>query len=106
MYYVYVIQSKKDEQFYTGFTSDLQNRFREHNVGRVSSTKKRGPFELIYYEACLNEQDALAREKYLKSGMGKRYLKNRLKRFLSLTGRVEEPHVPYRTFKKSKNKKK
>ena len=86
MYYVYVIQSSKDKQFYTGFTSDLQNRFREHNAGRVSSTKERGPFELIYYEACLNEQDALAREKYLKSGMGKRYLKNRLKRFLSLTG--------------------
>jgi len=86
MYYVYVIQSQKDKQFYTGFTSDLQNRFREHNGGRVSSTKERGPFELIYYEACLNEQDALAREKYLKSGMGKRYLKNRLKRFLSLTG--------------------
>ena len=86
MYYVYVIQSKKDKQFYTGFTRDLENRIREHNEGRVSSTKERGPFELIYYEACLNEQDALAREKYLKSGMGKRYLKNRLRRFLSLTG--------------------
>ena len=86
MYYVYVIQSKKDKQFYTGFTRDLQNRLIEHNAGRVSSTKERSPFDLIYYEACLNEQDALAREKYLKSGMGKRYLKNRLRRFLSLTG--------------------
>ncbi len=86
MYYVYVIQSKKDKQFYTGFTGDLQNRLREHNAGGVPSTKKRGPFELIYYEACLNEQDGLAREKYLKSGMGKRYLKNRLKCFESLTG--------------------
>ena len=86
MHYVYVIQSKKDKQFYTGLTRDLQNRLREHNSGGVPSTKKRGPFELIYYEACLNEQDGLAREKYLKSGMGKRYLKNRLKGFLSLTG--------------------
>ncbi len=86
MYYVYVIQSKKDKQFYTGFTRDLENRIREHNEGRVSSTRERGPFELIYYEACVNEQDGLAREKYLKSGMGKRYLRNRLKRFLSLTG--------------------
>jgi putative endonuclease len=86
MYYVYVIQSKKDKQFYTGFTRDLENRIREHNEGRVSSTRERGPFELVYYEACLNEQDGLAREKYLKSGMGKRYLRNRLKRFLSLTG--------------------
>ena len=90
MYYVYVIQSKKDKQFYTGFTRDLENRIREHNEGRVSSTKERGPFELIYYEACLNERDALAREKYLKSGMGKRYLKNRLKRFLSLTGLISQ----------------
>ena len=86
MYYVYVMRSKRDKKFYTGFTGDLQNRLREHNTGRVPSTKERGPFELIYYEACLNEQDALAREKYLKSGMGKRYLKNRLRRFLSLTG--------------------
>jgi putative endonuclease len=89
MYYVYVIQSKKDNQFYTGFTRDLENRIREHNAGRVPSTKERGPFELVYYEVCLNEQDALAREKYLKSGMGKRYLKNRLKRFLSLTGQEQ-----------------
>ena len=49
-------------------------------------TKNRGPFELIYYEASKNETDARSREKYLKSGMGKRYIKNRLKRFLSLTG--------------------
>ncbi len=86
MYYTYVIQSEKDGQFYTGFTGDLRNRLNEHNTGKVVSTKNRGPFRLIYYEACLNAQDATAREKYLKSGMGKRYLKNRLKRFLSLTG--------------------
>ena len=81
MYYTYVIQSKKDSRFYTGSTRDLQKRLSEHNAGRGFSTKNRGPFELIYYEACLNEQDARAREKYLKTGMGKRYLKNRLKRF-------------------------
>jgi putative endonuclease len=86
MYYVYVIKSMHDGKFYTGFTSDLRKRFREHNARKVSSTKNRGPFVLIYYEACLNEQDATAREKYLKTGMGKRYIKNRLKRFLSLTG--------------------
>jgi putative endonuclease len=86
MYYTYVIQSKRDEKFYTGFTRDLRKRFQEHSSGQVRSTKNRGPFELIYYEACLNEQDALMREKFLKSGMGKRYLQNRLKRFLSLTG--------------------
>ena len=86
MFYTYIIQSTKDKRFYTGSTGDLRKRLNEHNTGKVFSTKNRGPFELIYYEACLNEQDATAREKYLKSGMGKRYLKNRLKRYLSLTG--------------------
>ncbi len=81
-----MILSKKDGKWYTGSTNDLRKRFREHNDNRVSSTNGREPFELIYYEACINEQDARAREKYLKSGMGKRYLKNRLKRFLFLTG--------------------
>ena len=86
MYYTYLIQSEKDGKFYTGFTDDLRNRLNEHNTGKVKSTRTRGPFRLVYYEACLHEQDATAREKYLKTGMGKRYMKNRLKRFLSLTG--------------------
>ncbi len=85
-YYTYVLQSKKDNMFYTGYTNDLRKRFSQHQKGQNRSTKNRGPFELIYYEACLDEFDARAREKYLKSGMGKRYLKNRLKRFLVLTG--------------------
>lgn len=83
MHYVYVLKSKKDKKMYTGCTNDLRKRFSEHNNGKVPSTKGRGSFELIYFEASLNVEDAFAREKYLKSGMGKRYLKNRLKRFLS-----------------------
>ncbi len=86
MFYTYVIQSKKDDKWYTGSTNNLRKRLKEHNDNKVFSTKGRGPFDLIYYEACMNEQDARTREKYLKSGMGKRYLKNRLKRFLFLTG--------------------
>jgi len=86
MYYVYVLQSVKDQWLYTGFTKDLRKRFKRHNDQLVSSTKGRGPFILAYYEASLKKEDALAREKYLKTGMGKRYLRNRLKRFLSLTG--------------------
>ncbi|MEW5805605.1 MAG: GIY-YIG nuclease family protein [Patescibacteria group bacterium] len=79
-------KSKKTNLWYTGFTDDLRKRCNEHNKEIVGWTKGRGPFELIYYEASLNITDARSREKYLKSGMGKRYLKNRLKRFLSLTG--------------------
>ena len=86
MEYVYILRSTKDCKWYTGCTKDMRKRFSQHNDGKVASTKGRGPFELIYYEASLNKEDAFAREKYLKSGMGKRYLKNWLKRFLSLTG--------------------
>ncbi len=86
MVYTYVIRSRKDHKFYTGTTADLRKRFSEHNEGKVPSTKNRGHFELIYYESCLDKNDAFTRERYLKSGMGKRYIKNRLKRFLSLTG--------------------
>ncbi len=86
MIYTYIIQSKKDSKWYTGCTNDLRKRFKLHDTNQVVSTKGRGPFALIYYEACINTEDAFAREKYLKSGTGKRYIKNRLKHFLSLTG--------------------
>lgn len=86
MFYTYVLQSEKDDKWHTGSTNNLRKRFNDHNLNRTKSSKGRGPFRLIYYEACVNEQDARAREKYLKSGQGKRYLRNRLKRFLFLTG--------------------
>ena len=86
MQYTYVIRSKKNGYLYTGYTADLRKRFKEHNSGKHGFTKNRGSYELIYYEACHDENDAKSREKYLKSGQGKRYLKNRLKRFLVLTG--------------------
>ena len=78
MFYVYVLLSKVDNQFYTGATSDLKSRLQEHDDGQVPSTSKRRPLKLIYYEACLEKGDAIKREKYLKTGMGKRYLRNRL----------------------------
>ncbi|OGN02544.1 MAG: excinuclease ABC subunit C [Candidatus Yanofskybacteria bacterium RIFCSPHIGHO2_01_FULL_43_42] len=85
MYYTYVLRNKEN-YFYTGFTYDLRKRLKEHNDKKSTYTKYRGPYELIYYEACRNENDARQREKYLKSGTGKRYLKSRLRRFLSRTG--------------------
>ena len=86
MFYTYLLKSKKYGKFYTGSTNDLRKRLKQHNDGKSNYTKKYIPYELIYYEACINELDARSREKYLKTGMGKRYLKNRLSRFLSLTG--------------------
>jgi len=85
-FYVYILQSLNIKKFYTGYTNDLRNCFNEHQNNKSTYTKGRGPFKLIYYEASMHEEDAKARELYLKSGMGKRYLKNRLKRSLSLTG--------------------
>lgn len=79
---MYVLRSQKDKKFYTGFTKNLEKRLLEHNNGLSASTKYRIPFDLVYFEACLNQQDAIHREKYLKSTYGKRYLKNRLKNFL------------------------
>lgn len=84
-WYTYVLKSLKDGKIYTGSTNNLRKRFKQHNDGLASSTRGRRPLELIYYEMCKNEIDARSRELFLKSGMGKRYLKNRLKRFLSLT---------------------
>ena len=85
-YFVYVLLSEIDGQFYTGYTSDLKNRLTEHNEGKVTSTKRRRPLKLIYFEGCLNQQDATRREKYLKSGNGKIYLRNRLSNFFNPTG--------------------
>jgi putative endonuclease len=82
-YYVYVLLSEKDKNFYTGYTKNVNNRLAQHNAGKVESTKKRVPFKLIYWEGCLNQKDALGREKYLKTAWGKRYLKNRLKNYLN-----------------------
>jgi len=83
MYYTYVLQSKKDGKFYVGFTIDLKLRFEKHSKGQVDSTRGRRPLKLIYYEVCLNQDDATKREKYLKSYHGRMFLKNRLKSYLT-----------------------
>jgi putative endonuclease len=82
-YFVYVLKSKLDGKFYTGFTSDLEKRIEEHNSGKVTSTKSRVPFDLVYYEASFCIDDAIHREKYLKTAYGKRYIKSRLKNYLN-----------------------
>jgi putative endonuclease len=83
MHYVYILRSLKDNRFYTGYTEDIQRRFKEHNSGQEKSTKHRLPFVLVYFEAYTDKRDALGREKFLKSGSGKRYLKKQLKNYLA-----------------------
>lgn len=80
MFYVYVLQNK-NYNIYIGYTRDLKRRFQEHNQGLNQSTRARKPWELIYYEACLNDKDAKRREKYLKTTQGRRLLQRRIKEF-------------------------
>ena len=82
MFYTYILISEKDNKFYVGYTDNLKRRIVQHNDGYVESTKYRRPLKLIYYEVCLNQKDAIHREKYLKTTYGKRYIRNRLKNCL------------------------
>lgn len=66
MFYVYVLKSYKDKDLYIGSTNDLRRRFKEHNSGKVFSTKNRKPFEIVYYESYKAERDARKRESNLK----------------------------------------
>ncbi|MDP3794452.1 MAG: GIY-YIG nuclease family protein [bacterium] len=70
-------------QLYTGFTGDLRERIVKHNAGKVFSTRPRRPLECIYAEICVNEHDAKQREKYLKTGIGKRFVKQRLHHYFT-----------------------
>jgi len=78
MFYVYVLKSLADGGLYIGCSGDLKTRVRSHSNGKVESTRKRLPIELIYYEACRHKEDAFRREKYLKTTYGRRYIKHRL----------------------------
>ena len=70
MFYFYVLKSKKDSNLYFGYSSDLRERFKSHNLGRVISTKNRRPLELVYYEAYKSKKDAQQREKQIKKRAG------------------------------------
>ena len=80
--------------FYTGYTCNPEQRIEMHNEGKVESTKYRRPLKLIYFEGCLNQQDATRREKYLKSGNGKIYLRNRLRNMSKILRAKKDRMVP------------
>ena len=82
IYYIYILLSEVDGNYYTGYTNNLKKRVSLHNEGKVKSTKNRRPLKIVYFEGCINQQDATHREKYLKTTYGKRYIKNRLKEFI------------------------
>ena len=82
MYYVYVMQSKRDGRLHVGHTGDLLRSVKRHNGGLVAATKDRIPFEVVYYEACIDKNDALRRESYLRGAYGRRFIERRLQSYL------------------------
>lgn len=82
-YFVYVLKTEKKGFNYTGFTNNLKLRFEQHQKGMVKSTKDKRPVVLIYFEACISQNDALRREKYLKTHYGKMFLQKRLKSYFT-----------------------
>lgn len=85
MYYVYVLYSNQVDKFYIGFTDDLRRRIKEHAYKSVHTTKWMKEPLLMYYEACISKKDTMLREKQLKTGFGRGYLRKRLQN--SLLGR-------------------
>jgi putative endonuclease len=77
-YYTYVLRSLVDGKLYIGYTNDIKARIGEHNNGSVLSTINRRPLEIVYFEACKDKEKAIAREKYFKTGYGRRFLKSRI----------------------------
>ena len=82
MYYVYVLRSTTDDGFYIGYSANLRKRFEQHVRGDSLATSHRGPWKLIYYEAYIEQADAIGRERYLKSGAGRRFLRAQLANYL------------------------
>jgi putative endonuclease len=80
-FYVYVLQSLKDVERYCGYTNNLKRRIKEHTAGCNFTTKFMRPFKSIYFEGCLNEQDAKRRENYLKTTQGRKFIGLRLKQY-------------------------
>ena len=85
MHYVYLLKSKVDNSVYIGNTNDIERRVIEHNKGSEEYTRNYVPYKLVYYEAYLDKEDAIERERKLKHhgsviGHLKRRLKNSLDR--------------------------
>ncbi len=76
MWFVYVVRSEVDGRFYVGMTQNVEKRIKEHNLGKAKSTKGYTPWTLFFFEEIGSRTDAREREKYLKGGSGKEYIKS------------------------------
>ena len=74
-YYIYILKSSTTGKLYTGSTQNLEARLKAHNDGLSPYTKGRGPWELMYSEEYPTRSEAMKREKFLKTGKGRDFLK-------------------------------
>ncbi len=84
MFYVYALYSKEQNKFYIGFTENLKQRIKEHSLNKSLSDRRIKNLVLVYYEAYNSKTDALIREKQLKTGFGRGYLRKRLKNSINM----------------------
>ncbi len=93
-YYVYVLKSELNGILYIGFTSDLERRLKEHNSGKTKSLKPYLPYKIVYTEQFDTREKAVNREKYLKSGIGREFIKNTLKKYIELFNPLDKFRIP------------
>lgn len=83
MYFVYLLENKINLRWYIGFSEDLKTRLKQHNAKKGAKFTKTETWKLIYFECYANKKDAIGREKFLKSGSGRKYLKKQLFHYLN-----------------------
>ena len=81
-HFLYVLESKIDRSWYIGYTTDVARRLTDHNRSKNTSTKAKKPWQILYFEAYRDKRDALGREKFLKSGSGRKYLKKQMAHYM------------------------
>lgn len=84
VYYIYVLECRDDDSLYIGYTQNLRQRYRDHLEGKGGrTTRKKKNWRLIYFEGYANKADALGREKFLKSGSGRKYIQKQLTHYFN-----------------------
>ncbi len=76
MYIVYVLESETYKRVYIGMTIDLERRIKEHNNGKTKSTRFYKPWKVLFTESFSTRTEERKREIYLKSGIGREFIKN------------------------------
>ncbi len=74
MCFVYILQSQLDQSFYIGFTTNIEDRLNEHNFGNTGYSKRKRPWNLVYFESYNTKEEAIKREKSLKRMKSKKYI--------------------------------